>query len=353
MEVACVRVPREDGEAARQALAAVDALDEDREIVVEEGTLYLPIADPEAVPDDYIVVERAVPERDRQQTPTDVLGWEPSYERLGDVVIVDEDDPDRADRIAAAVMASDLPVEAVLNRASKVKGDHRVRDWTVLASGESRGSEDESSGTETSNASRGSEDSSSGTETVHREYGHEFALDLATVYFSPRLATERHRVVQTVEAGEQVVDMFAGVGPYAIPMAARGAEVVACDLNPDAVAYLRENARRNGVADRATAIEGDVRELPETYADWADHLVMNLPHSADEFLDTAVALAGKDCLLHYYDIQHESDPYGPGERAIRAAAEPEYEVHVENRHTVRSYAPHEYNVCLDVRLRGA
>jgi len=77
---------------------------------------------------------------------------------------------------------------------------------------------------------------------------------------------------------------------------------------------------------------------------------MNLPHSADEFLDTAVSLAGEDCLIHYYDIQHGDDLFGPGERAIREAAELEYEVSVETRHPVRSYAPHEQNVVLDVRL---
>ncbi|MFC6726057.1 SAM-dependent methyltransferase, partial [Halobium palmae] len=127
-------------------------------------------------------------------------------------------------------------------------------------------------------------------------------------------------------------------------------EVVGVDLNEAAVAYLRENAARNGVADRVTAVQGDVREVAPDYADWADRIVMNLPHSADEFLDAAVTVAGDDCTLHYYDIQHEDDPFGPGEAAIRAAAEPEYEVEVATEHVVRSYAPHELNVCLDVRL---
>jgi len=102
-----------------------------------------------------------------------------------------------------------------------------------------------------------------------------------------------------------------------------------------------------------TAICGDVREVADEYEGWADRLVMNLPHSAEEFLDTAVTLASDNCVVHYYDFQHEDDPYGPGERAIRAAAEPEYDVTVETRHTVRSYAPHELNVCLDVRLARA
>ena len=324
MAVPCVRVPTDRGEETRQALAARDLLDRRYEITAAAGHLYVPVTDPDAVPAEYEVVDHDVPARETQTTPADVLGAEPSYERLGDIVVLDEDDPDRAARIAEAIRESDLRATTVVNRASKVSGELRVREWDVLYG--------------------------ASTETVHREYGHEFALDIAAVYFSPRLATERHRVVEQVRDGERALDMFAGVGPFAVPMAARGAAVVACDLNPVAVEYLRENARRNGVSDRVTAIEGDVRDLATDYAGWADRLVMNLPHTAGEFLDTAVELAGTECVLHYYDIQHEDDPFGPGTRAIRAAAEPVYDVAVETERVVRSYAPHEQNVCLDVRL---
>jgi len=327
MEVPCVRVPREEGEATRRELAAADLVDEDHQISVADGWLYLPVTDSDAVPDDFEVVTHSVETRETQVMPADLVDFTPSYERLGEVVIIDEDDPDRAHELADAIVESALPVQTVLNRASKVKGVERVRDWEVLV-GES-------------------------TEAVHREYGCEFALDLAEVYFSPRLATERHRVVEQTEAGDQVFDMFAGVGPFVIPFAKCGATAVGVDINEAAIEYLRENARRNGVEERVTAVCGDVREVAPEYEGWADRIVMNLPHSADAFLDTAVSLAGDDCVIHYYDIQHEDDPYGPGERAIRAAAEPEYEVTVETRHTVRSYAPHEVNVCLDVRLTRA
>ncbi|QCC59708.1 class I SAM-dependent methyltransferase family protein [Natrinema thermotolerans] len=327
MEVPCVRVAREEGEAVRSALADADLIDDDYEIAVEDGRLYIPVADPDAaagVLEDGEVVSRSVAERDQQTTPADLLAFDPTYERLGRAALIDEDDPERARAIADAVLESDLPVETVLNKASKVKGETRVRDWELLA-GEN-------------------------TEVVHREYGCEFLLDLAQVYFSPRLATERHRVAKQVSSDERAFDMFAGVGPFVIPFAKRGATCVGVDLNPDAIEYLRENAARNGVEERVTAINEDVREVATEYADWADRLVMNLPHSADAFLEAAVTLAGDDCTLHYYDIQHEDDPFGPGEQAIRAAAEPEYNVTVETRHTVRSYAPHELNVCLDVRL---
>ena len=325
MAVPCVRVPREEGETTRQRLAADGLVSEAYEIELAEGHLYIPVTDPSAV-GDLPVVERDPDPREGQTMPADLVE-DPSYERVGDVVVVDEDDPDRADRVATAVVESDLPVDAVLDRASKVKGQERVRDWEVLAG--------------------------DGTETVHREYGCEYLVDLAEAFFSPRLATERHHVAEQVEAGEHAFDMFAGVGPFVVPFARRGATVVGADVNPEAIAYLRENARRNGVAERVTAIEGDVREVVPDYGGWADRVVMNLPHSADEFLDTAVLLAGEEAVIHYYDIQHEEDPFGPGEAAIRRAAEPDYEATVETRRRVRSYAPHEVNVCLDVRLTRA
>jgi tRNA (guanine37-N1)-methyltransferase len=324
MSVPCVSVARSEGEATRRALAAANLVDESHEIVVADGRLFIPVTDPADVPEEYDVVRRDVPTRETQTMPADLVDFDVTYERLGDVAIVDEDDPERAQALADAIVESALPVETVLNRASKVKGQCRVRDWQVLAG----------------------ED----TTTVHREYGCEFAIDLETVYFSPRLATERHRVAEQATAGEQAIDMFAGVGPFVVPFAKRSAAVVGVDVNEAAIEFLRENAARNGVADRVTAIHGDVRDVAADYEDWADRLVMNLPHSADEFLDTAVALAGDECVVHYYDIQHEADPYGPGEAAIREAAEPEYDVTVETRHTVRSYAPHELNVVLDVRL---
>ena len=343
MDVPSVAVAREAGEATRTALAEAAVLDDDHEIAVEDNTIYIPVTDADAAADavaaldcDTEMTTYDLPVRQGVRTPADILGFEPSVERIGDIVVIDEDDPDRAATIAEAVIDADLPARSVLNRASKIKGELRVRDWEVVAVDDAAAGNDLTP-----------------TETVHREYGHSFRLDLAAVYFSPRLATERHRVVEQIEPDEQVLDMFAGVGPFAIPAASRGASVVAVDLNETAVDYCRENARRNGVADAVTTVAGDVREVADDYRGWADRLVMNLPHSANEFVETAVALAGEECVLHYYDIQHEDDPFEPGIEAIKSAAEPAYTVSVETQHIVRSYAPHELNICLDVRLRRA
>jgi tRNA (guanine37-N1)-methyltransferase len=324
MGVPCVRVPREEGETTRQRLAAADLVDDGYDITVSDGQLYIPVVDPTTVPDDLAVVTYDPPVRESQTMPGDLLPFAPSYERIGRLIIIDEADSERARQIADAIMDSDLPVDGVLNRASKIKGTERVRDWEVLA-GET-------------------------TEICHREYGCAFELDLADVYFSPRLATERHRVVTQTTADEQVFDMFAGVGPFVVPCAKRDAICVGTDINPTAIEYLRTNAAKNGVENHVTAIHGDVREIATEYTDWADRIVMNLPHSAEEFLETAVELAAEECTIHYYDIQPEPDIYEPGEQAIRTVAEPEYAVTVDTRRRVRSYAPGEYNVVLDVTL---
>ena len=324
MTVPCVRTPRESGEATRRRLAEADLLALEYEIVHDDGWLYIPVSDAVAVPDDLEVVDRTVPERETPTTPERLLGFEPAYERLGRAAIIDEDDPERARAIADAIVESDLPLDTVLDKGSKIKGETRVREWELLAG--------------------------STTEVVHREYGCVFHLDLADVYFSPRLATERRRVTEQVRPGERAFDMFAGVGPFTIPFAVQGAECVGVDVNERAIEFLHENAVRNGVEDRVTAIAADVRDVAEEYANWADRIVMNLPHSADAFLDTATTIASDRCTIHYYDIQHEDDPFGPGEAAIREAAEPAYDVTVHDRRVVRSYAPHEVNVCLDVSL---
>jgi tRNA (guanine37-N1)-methyltransferase len=325
MMAPCVRVPREEGETTRESLADAGVIDRDLEIDGREGYLYIPVSDPEAVPAGYDVVEHDVEPRDTQTLPADVLGTDPTYERLGDVAIIDEDDPERARTVAAAIADSDLPLSTVINKRSEVKGTERVRDWEVLV-GES-------------------------TETVHREYGCSFLLDVASVYFSPRLATERHRVVEQVTEGEHAFDMFAGVGPFTIPMAKRGSSAVGVDINGDAIAYLEENARRNDVADRVTAIHGDVRDVASEYEGWADRIVMNLPHSADAFLDVAVRLAGETCVIHYYDIEDGEAPFDPGREAITAAAaDAGYDVDFDTGRVVRSYSPREVNVCIDARI---
>jgi tRNA (guanine37-N1)-methyltransferase len=145
--------------------------------------------------------------------------------------------------------------------------------------------------------------------------------------------------------------MFAGVGPFSVALADSGADVVAADVNSDAVELLIENAARNGVADQITAVDRDARDLVPEFAGTADRIVMNLPHSADAFLDTAVALARDGCTVHYYGFGPEDAPFKEGARSIReTATDAGVGIDVVEQRVVRSYAPGEVNVVVDARL---
>ena len=57
------------------------------------------------------------------------------------------------------------------------------------------------------------------TDTKYKEHGCVYYLDLAKVYFSPRLSHEHNRVASQVKEDETIIDMFAGVGPFSILIA--------------------------------------------------------------------------------------------------------------------------------------
>jgi release factor glutamine methyltransferase len=97
-----------------------------------------------------------------------------------------------------------------------------------------------------------------------------------------------------------VADVGTGSGVIAVALAVRHPqiEVWAVDMNPEAVALTRENARRNGVEDRVHAIEGDLLEpVPVP----VDVVVANLPYLPDSLHDTM------------YDGEPDDAIYAPGD----------------------------------------
>jgi tRNA (guanine37-N1)-methyltransferase len=183
--------------------------------------------------------------------------------------------------IGQGILQVNPNVRLVLNKTSEVAGVHRTRGLQILAG-------------------------SGGMETVHREFGCSYSVDVGTVYFNPRLGHERRRVAEQVMPHDVVVDMFAGVGPYSILIAKLHpqAKVYALDINPSAVRYLKENVLGNGVTDRVIPLQGDTRTLAETSLHGtADRVIMNLPSSAEDFLDAASHILKIDGgYIHFYSF---------------------------------------------------
>ncbi len=147
------------------------------------------------------------------------------------------------------------------------------------------------------------------TITIHKEYGMRFKVDVARVYFSPRLANERNRIAQMVKNKENILDMFAGVGPFSIAIEKQmnNSTIYAIDQNPDAYKLMKENITLNKI-ERVEPFLGDsriiVRELAEETT--FDRIIMNLPHNSLDFLELALnsMVSGT---IHIYDIANREE----------------------------------------------
>jgi len=329
-----IKVERKHGELFRRALVDLKAFDPGRKISSDGSHVYLPVRELSEQErerllqiENFTLVSFGFKPGERILTPEDILGYRPSFEIVGDIALIEDLEEEEAKRVASALMATSKSIKTVIAPISDVEGEYRTRRYRHVA-GEER------------------------TTTIHKEHGLRYRIDLEGAYFTPRLGTERLRIAGVVGPDDTVFDMFAGVGPFSILLARRCRWVVAVDKNPVAVRYLRENARLNKV-ENIDILEGDANEIALKYHNVADHVIMNLPHSASLFLPAAIRAAKPGGTIHYYYIAPEDDLYRD-QLLIREAAEKmSAEIEVLYNNIVRSYAPHRYNAVLDLRVSKA
>jgi SAM-dependent methyltransferase len=90
--------------------------------------------------------------------------------------------------------------------------------------------------------------------------GREIALDVPYVP-TPQGAAERMVQLAEIKPGELVYDLGCGDGRVLVTAAQRhGVKAIGVDLNPDRVKESIENAKKSGVEDLVTVIEGDIFE---------------------------------------------------------------------------------------------
>ncbi|MEF8874541.1 MAG: methyltransferase, partial [Candidatus Thermoplasmatota archaeon] len=183
------------------------------------------------------------------------------------------------------------------------------------------------------------------------EYGAAFKVDVSEVYFSPRLATERWRVVKKVEENEVVFDMFAGAGPYTV-LIGRNVDVEhihSVDLNPKAVEYLRKNVERNNIGDLVTIYEADAKKIAPKIK--SDRIIMNLPHTSKKFIHSAVSALKDEGVIHYYEIVEESEREESLKELLEDIKNDGFEVHVREEREVRTYSATQIQMAYDIEVK--
>jgi len=140
----------------------------------------------------------------------------------------------------------------------------------------------------------------SDTESVRLENGIYYKFDVTKVMFASGNTDERNRMKHTGCKGETVVDMFAGIGYFTLPIAKFSGckEVIACEKNPASFRYLCENIRLNEVDNIVKPVFGDNRELE---CEGADRIIMGYVQSTSAFLEKARSMIRPGGIIHYHD----------------------------------------------------
>ena len=169
--------------------------------------------------------------------------------------------------------------------------------------------------------------------------------------FSPGNMRERMRMGR-LGRGETVVDMFAGIGYFTLPMAvhSRPKRIVAIEINPVAFGYLVENVRLNGVDGIVVPIQGDCAVA--TPKGVADRAVMGYVGTTDHYLDAGIAALRTGGVLHYHQtVPERLYPEKLEEDLTEAAERAERSVQIERRARVKKYSPGMLHAVIDARVK--
>ena len=248
-----------------------------------------------------------------------------SFDIVGDIAVIIIPDSLRKYEasIGEAILDTHRNVRTVLRRDGTYSGDYRILPLAHIC-GEKK------------------------TETTCQEFGVRLKLDLAQVYYSVRLGTERKRVADLVSPEEHVLVMFSGIAPYPLMIFkyAQAQSITGIEKNGVAHAYALSNVKLNK-ADTITLLHGDAKEILKNQNKRFDRIIMPLPHGSAQFLEVALDVLELPGTLHYYSFQAD----GQFEQAV--AAIEEY-VQASSRRLSSAEifvcghnSPKQYRICVD------
>ena len=321
-----IKVEKENAEKMRKWLLKKKILSDEWKIVQEEDYIYFPIR--EKI-DGAIWIE--LPKRERKISPyekiVNMLNKELNipnhWEKIGDTVILQEfkDWKEYGYEVGKA-FADVLKVKTVVIYHGTY-GEFREPRITKIF-GES-------------------------TETIHIENGIKYKLDIAKIMFSSGNVDERIRMGKIDARDETIVDLFAGIGYFTLPLAkyGRAKKIYACEKNPIAYRYLLENIELNEL-ENIIPLFGDNRNISPLKI--ADRVIMGYIHT-EPFLDIGFkALKKEGGIIHYHNTITTEERDWKMENELKFYGERNgFEISIISKRVVKSYAPHIWHVVIDAR----
>ncbi len=233
--------------------------------------------------------------------------------RLGSSIIIRKT---KNERKVGSILARILNVSSVYMETGKIKGDFRKPSLKLIYG--------------------------KGGNIIHIENGIKYMLDPAKVMFSPGNINERSNIYEDLN-GKIFLDMFAGIGYFSIPALKyqRPARAILCDINPDAINFLKKNIEINNIKVKTDIFICDSRKLSSKIK--ADYIMMGnfksidfLPHALSHIKDH-----GKISMHYLTDEKYIKNSY---DIIIKKARAYGYNLILYDYHTVKSVSPFFYHV---------
>lgn len=250
------------------------------------------------------------------------------WEKIGDVLtIVLPSVLDEYKNIVGKKYAEVLNCKTVLKDIGGIKGEFRVPNVEIIYG-------------------------SKNTITIHKENKVKYKLDPQKIMFSSGNMDERIRMATISNKNETVVDLFAGIGYFTLPIAvySKPKKIFACEKNKVAFDFLCQNILLNNVTDIVEPKMGDNREVAPTNI--ADRIIMGYINETHKFLPNAIdCLNNHTGIIHYHNtFAEEIVPEKPIKIVEKEAKKKGCKAELLEFIHVKSYAPGISHYVFDIKI---
>lgn len=190
----------------------------------------------------------------------------------------------------------------------------------------------------------------------HKEHGVVYKFDFTKIMFSMGNLSERKFLATLVQEGEIIVDMFAGVGYFSLPIAkhAKPKTIYSIELNPNSFKYLTENIELNHFEDVITPINGDSKIVVIKLSNSglkADRVIMGVFPAPKDFVKEALTLAKVEGTIYHYEGIAEKEKYLDLFNEFKEIANAsDFKCEILAKRFVKSYGPGLYHIVLDINV---
>jgi len=188
----------------------------------------------------------------------------------------------------------------------------------------------------------------------HKEHEVIYNFDITKIMFSKGNINERKYLSTLVQKGEIVVDMFAGIGYFSLPIAKHSlvSKIYAIEVNPESYKFLVKNIKLNQMEDIIIPIKGDCKEevLKLSKAGIkADRVIMGVFPAPKDYIKDAFSLVKyKGTIFHYEGVVEKNNYIALFNEFKEICSNNGYFCELISYRFVKSYGPNLFHLVIDI-----